>query len=378
MQGARKPKKVLYLITKGNWGGAQRHVFDLAVGLDKSRYTPIVVHGQGTLLKERLQKEHISTYEIHDLGRDISFIKELKSAYALFRILRKEKPHTLHLHSPKAGGMGGLLGRLCGVKKIIYTAHGWTFNEDRPYIEKVLIAISSWAIVWLSHVCIVIAHREYEQAIRFPFVPKKKIKLIHNGIETPTYFSKETARKKLIDMYHLSVPQYAVWLGTIAELHPNKGLFYAIGALETLTIPYIYLVCGDGEQKQKLEVYTNKHHLNKKISLLGFVPDAHLYAQAFDIYISSSIKEGLPYTLLEVGGAGVPIISSDVGGIGDIITTEKNGLLVDSKDSRAIAESLMRLVKDKKLQTQYGKEIEKTIETKFTLQIMRAKTYPLY
>ena len=125
-------KKVLFLITKSNWGGAQRYVYDLVTTLDKSQFDVVVALGGNGILVEMLNHAGIRTIIIQSLARNISIKNELSFARELWNILRIEKPDVFHVNSSKAGGVGTFLGRLSRVPRIIFTAHGWAFNEDRP------------------------------------------------------------------------------------------------------------------------------------------------------------------------------------------------------------------------------------------------------
>ena len=126
-------KKVLYLITKSNFGGAQRYVYDLATALPREKYEAVVAFG-GTgapgskpgQLAEMLGEANVSTVYLHALGRDYS-IMDVRSFFEILQLIKIESPDVLHLNSSKAGGLGALAGRLCHVPQIIYTANGWPF-----------------------------------------------------------------------------------------------------------------------------------------------------------------------------------------------------------------------------------------------------------
>ena len=122
--------KILYAITKSNWGGAQRHLFDLATKMKERGHTPVVALGGDGILRKKLEDTGIKTYTIAKLSRDIALSKDAGSFKELFSVIKREKPDVLHLHSPKAAGLGALAGKLLRVKKIVYTVHGWTFNEE--------------------------------------------------------------------------------------------------------------------------------------------------------------------------------------------------------------------------------------------------------
>src|SRR6266853_5794641 len=174
--------KVCFVITKGYWGGATKYVFTLATSLPKDQFEVVVICGEGNDLKNKLKEKGIICLDLPNLKRDISLYSEIKNFFALVKILKKERPDVLHLYSSKAGGLGSLAGRIARIPKIIFTAHGWAFNEERKIVEIGIIALASWITVVLSHKTIVIAERERKQAISMPFVNEKKIVLIRNGI----------------------------------------------------------------------------------------------------------------------------------------------------------------------------------------------------
>ncbi len=287
-----KKTKVLYVITKGVWGGAQKYVYSLAVNLPKDRFEAVVVCGQGGILKEKLLEKNIRVIEIDNLKRDISIFSELKSFFTLYKILQSEKPDTLHLNSPKAGGIGAVAGRLLRIPKIIYTAHGWTFNEKRPFLSTIAIRLFSWITVVLCTNVIVIARKEEQQAIAMPFVSRKKVKLIHNGIDLIEFKEKNIARMNLLPSLSENYESDTLWIGTIAELHKNKAHSFLITALSKINHPFVCVIMGEGEERINLEKLITTYRLEEKIFLVGFKEQASTYLKAFDIFTLTSIKEG--------------------------------------------------------------------------------------
>ncbi len=186
MQPENRPvsrKKVCYIITKGVWGGAQKYVYNLATILPKDEFDVLVITGRGKILPEKLEAENIRVRKIESMKRDISVISEVLTFFKLFWIIFKEKPDVIHLNSPKAGGLGAVIGRILFVPKIIYTVHGFAWNEDRKTFDKFLITIFSWITILLCHRTITIAKKEEEQAKNLPLIKDEKVVLIRNGIE---------------------------------------------------------------------------------------------------------------------------------------------------------------------------------------------------
>ena len=131
-----KISKILYLITQSEWGGAQRYIFDLATNLPLNRYEISVAAGGNQKLHTKLDEKNIKSYKLKNLVREINPIKDLKAYFEIKRLLKEVKPDILHLNSSKAGIIGAIASKHAGVKKIIYTVHGFVFNEPMPSWKK--------------------------------------------------------------------------------------------------------------------------------------------------------------------------------------------------------------------------------------------------
>ncbi len=373
--------KICFVITKGNWGGAQKYLYTLATSLPKDKFEVIVITGIGGLLKNRLEEKNIKTYEISDLKRNISIISELKTFVKIFNIVRREKPQILHLNSPKASGIGSVVGRLLLIPKTIQTVHGWSFNENRNFFSRGLIYFFSWITVFLCDKTIVIAKNERKQAQNMPFINDKKIVLIRNGIEKIKFIEKGIVQSALLQRVNIdpkSLSKDTIWFGTISELHRNKGLKYMINALTKIDRPFVYFVIGEGEERENLESLIMEKGLENKVFLVGFIDIANLYLKAFDIFTLTSTKEGLPYTLLEAGQAGLTILASNTGGIPDIIDDGKNGMLSRKKDIKEIASDIDYLLLHPEKRKEFSKKIKEKIEKEFGMEQMVEKTQRLY
>lgn len=188
-----KKKKILFVITKSNFGGAQRYVYDLARSLPSREFEVVVAFGGEGLLKEKLTQANIRTVPIEGLERDINLFNEFSVFSQLMKLFKEERPDVVHLNSSKIGGIGALAGRLARVPHIVFTAHGWAFNEERPWIERKIIAVLYWITLVLSHTTIAVSEQIKKQICCFPFVKHKMI-IIHNGIDQAGVLSKCTLK----------------------------------------------------------------------------------------------------------------------------------------------------------------------------------------
>lgn len=374
--------KILYLITKSNWGGAQRHVFDLAVSMrDKGHDVAVALGGDGTL-RTRLEAAGIYTHSIAALGRDISVGKDAGSLKEIFSVIRHRRPDILHTHSPKAAGLGSFAGRVLGVKSIIQTVHGWPFNENRPFHQKLTIIFFSWLTMMFSHCTVLLSEKEYGQALNFPWV-KQKISLVPLGIKTPVFLSVDGAKQSIAKHIGLSYPEYnkKTVIGTIAELHPNKGLTYLVSAFAQVVQQYpqtILIIIGDGDNLAKLHLLIKEHKLEQSVFLAGYLDNAAEYLKSFNVFVLPSLKEGLPYAILEAGSASLPVVATTVGGIPEIIEDMKSGVLVQPKNIRELAHAMSFMIEHPDERRRYGAALKERVTKEFSVEKMISLVTELY
>ncbi|HEY4501559.1 MAG TPA: glycosyltransferase [Candidatus Paceibacterota bacterium] len=304
-------KKILYIITKSNWGGAQRYVYDLATHLPHDQFEVVVAFGQPGLLARRLQEAGIATRPIASLQRDVSLWADIKSFFELYWLMLDSGPDVVHLNSSKAGGMGAAAAWLAGIQRIVFTVHGWPFLEARAGITRAFIWLASWLTALLSHKVICISDFDAQQARAMPFVARKVVRL-YNGIGPLALGSGDSIRS--------AFPAGAKIMGTIGELNKNKNQQALIEQARKNPQMHVAIV-GEGELRHELESKIKEYKLEERVRLFGFMPAAEAF-RGFDVFALPSLKEGLPYVLLEARAAGLPIEASRVGGVGEILDAQ--------------------------------------------------------
>lgn len=373
-------KKVLYLITKSNFGGAQKYVYELAVAAKAEGHSVVVAYG-GTgaagattgLLATKLTEVGIPVFPIKHFQRDMSPFDDSKAFLEIIQLIRKERPDILHVTSSKAGGIGALAGRLCRVPIILFTSHGLTMDETwRPKLQQRLIWLGTWCTLALAHRTIMISTETYERARALPYM-NNKVVLIKNGIAPFPLLEKTIARAQLGP----TIPLNTLWIGGVGELHPNKNWSALVEAMETLPSSVHLLIIGDGEQRELLTALIDQRDLLGRVHLLGYTKDASTYLSAFDIFVLPSKKEGLPYVLLEAGLARLPVVASNLPGNQDIIQTGETGFLVESTPEM-LAASLEILTRDEAMRRRLGMALYTSVKTNFSIEAMLAATFALY
>lgn len=377
-------KKIIFVITKGNFGGAQRYVLDLASHLSPERFDVAVAIGEGTALKEKLTACGVRVIPL-GLVRDVSFFADIKAFISLFSLFRRERPDIVHLNSSKASALGSFAFRCFQFLnfltaksyklKAVFTVHGFAFYENRPWLARATIKCVSWFTILLSHVTIVLNDRDKEATRVWPWTGRK-IRKIKLGMETGPSFGKQEALLKL-KTAGMSLGTGPL-IGTIAELHANKGLSYLIGALTLLPADVSLCVIGNGEEKENLERLARERSVASRVFFAGFLDGASRYLRAFDLFALPSLKEGTPYVLLEAGSQGLPVVASDVGGIGEVIVNKQTGLLVPPRNPALLAEGIRQYLSHPEDALRHASALAKKIKTEFSLGRMLNETTKLY
>jgi glycosyltransferase involved in cell wall biosynthesis len=382
MEGSAR-KKILLVITKSSWGGAQRYVYDIATGLDRYSYDAVIAAGGNGPLTEKLKDEGFKVYALSSLARDISLLREIRAFAALFAIVRAERPDVLHLNSSKAGFLGALIGRLLRVPRIIFTAHGWAFNEDRSPLQRFLLKTLHYATVLLSHTTIAVSE-SIKAEMDWPWA-ERKMRVIHPG-RTITNLREKNDARGVLEMKVTGSKASLVdfhddfWIGTIAELHPIKRLNRAIDALASLLRDHPrlrFIIIHDGELRAQLEEQVRNLGLEEHVFFTGTVEDAARYLRAFDLFVLPSKSEAFGYVILEAGIAQVPVVATRVGGIPDIIESGENGLLVPPEDTPTLAGAMRTLIDDERMRHEFAHRLNLRAQ-EFTVAKMIEATRALY
>ena len=380
--------KVLYVITKSNFGGAQRYVYDLSTALPKERFDVTVACGgtgvpgsESGRLAELLTNAHIRTIHISELGRDISLLHDWHAFRALITLCKTERPDILHLNSSKVGGLGGLAGRISGVPHIIYTAHGWAFWENRSPIVTIAIKIISWLTVALSHTTICISEFDRDN-VRWMKGVQSRLRVIKNGVSPFTPLERIPARNTLFSPEQQRAHENDFWLLSIGELHANKHYLFALECVAEYNRSHdrkiFYAIIGMGEMKDAIEQYIGAHSMHSSVTLLGFIPEARTYLKAFDTLFLPSRKEGVPYVVLESGYASTPVIASNVGGIPEIIPNEQTGLLINPTDKDGVVHTLETMVYNADVRSAMARKLHERVVRLYDQQDMVTKTIDIY
>ena len=384
-----KRTKILYVITKDDVGGAQKYVKDLAENLDKERFEMEIIAGgkSGARFLSNVFKPYFL------------FINDWLALIELFFVFKKEKPDVIHLNSSKAGVIGSLAAWLykvqcqmfnvkCSPPKVVFTAHGWVFNPDNDLSwarREFYILLHKLAARFQDRI-INVSEYDRKLAISRKIAPPEKLITARNGldIKRALFLDKTAARKKLSTLLvkpHTLNPN-DIWVGSIGRLVKEKNYETFVKAAALVKNPNVkFFIIGDGYEKKKLLSLINNLNLRDKFFIIGNLAPAAPYLKAFDIFALSSIKEGLPYTLLEAMSANLPIIATRVGGITEILEPAngpKTGLVMPPKEPEELARAINHLLEDRQKAQEFATNAQLFFKNELGIEKMLEKTVALY
>jgi len=233
----------------------------------------------------------------------------------------------------------------------------------------------------LSHMTnriVVVAEFLKRNLVQKEWMNPEAITTIYNGIDGDDF----TRRGDRVEIAaELNISPTSKILGIVARLDPIKNHRCLIKAMKKVAVRFpdaLLLVIGDGPMRTKLEELVSLEHLNGNIIFLGTRNDIPRLLSVLDIFVLSSLSEGLPLTILEAMAAGKPIVATDVGGIPEIIQGGSEGIIVPSNDPDVLADAISDLLRDDRKRIDMGAKARMKFEEKFTIQTMVKRYEELY
>ncbi|MDP3764605.1 MAG: glycosyltransferase family 4 protein [bacterium] len=378
-------KKLLFVITQGVVGGAQKNVFDLANSF-KTSYEVFVAMGgeKDSNLASKLSAQKIQTHHLKFLGRDINILDDFLVFFEILKLYKKEKPDIVHLHSSKVGLIGSLAAFFYKLKtnnhklKTVFTAHGWIFKEDISSKKRFVTVFLAWLAAKFQDKIICVSEDDFNKALKHKIAPARKLFIVYNAVNKENFLSKGIARAEISKMIGKELSEDDFVITNFGRLYNNKSLNYLIESIKELKQKVILVIFGDGPERQTLQGMVDSYKLGNNIFLVGDKSNASQYLKAFDAMVLSSTKEGFPYALLEAGMAGVPVVATNVGGVGEIIKDGETGILIEPKNVEVLSKSILKIYNDKEFSQKISVNLKKIIVKDFSFENLIEKTDWIY
>lgn len=339
--------KILQLIGGGEIGGAEQHVLTLLQEFNPQAYSltsGCLVDGPFAQLTEDQNIETLRFPMKHAL--DFSPLPKL------IKTVRAETFDLVHAHGSRANLLGRLAGRYLKVP-VVSTVHS-SLRQDylSPRAAQLALTLDRLTLPLTSGIITVSEALAKEVAGR----GGQNIRTIYNGIKPISQINSAEKREKLRESFRKAwrIPSDALVLGSVARLHPTKGLDNLIEAAQLLRtqFPKIHvLIIGDGPLRTELQEHLTSCNLPH--TLTGFLTEAYLGLTAMDLFVLPSVSEGMGLVLLEAMQAHLPIVATSVGGIPEVIRHDQDGLLVPPQEPEALANACQQILLNPNLAEKY-------------------------
>lgn len=376
-------KHKLALIAETVMDGVGKHVVDLIDYLDKDKFQIYVLHGirrtdyRFSEIKLKWSKE-VQFIPIETLNREIDVLDDLKAFAQIRKHLKDIKPEIVHCHSSKAGVLGRLSAKSLGIKQVFYTPHAYAMQgQNRWSLKKCFY----WTIETLLARCSTkhtfnVSNGEKQFAVALKIHHSDHFVVVYNAL------TNQTEHVDSSDLRHLlGVPEDAFVVGCVARFFYQKNPLDFMKISKNLIhqndkMHFIWV--GTGEMMEEMKDWCKTAGILDHMHFVGHQKNVDIYLQAFDVFLSTSHYEGLPYTLVEAMRASCPIVASDVIGNNEVVVEGVNGYLYPPGDVKHAVGAVMSLYESPELRSQMKQSTYKRFESLFTIEMMIGKIEETY
>ena len=340
------PLTVAHVITKLELGGAQQNTLFTVSHLDPMRYRRVLITGEpGILDAEARGLPGVHFHQVPSLVRPIRPIEDIRALLALTRLLARLQPMIVHTHSSKAGILGRWAARLAAVPIVVHSIHGFGFTRyQHPVLRRGLIALERSAAQCTTKF-FVVSEADRRIGIELGLFSEERSTVIRSGIDL------ETVRRAKVDRdskkRELGFEPGQSVVGMVAPLKPQKAPldFVRTAALIHHVRPEArFLLVGDGELRQAVEAEVTRLGLSGLFRLVGWRRDIVEIMHCLDVFVLTSLWEGLPRVYLEALSSGRPVVGTRVGGAAEVIQDGINGFLAEPGDVGTLAGRVIDLL----------------------------------
>lgn len=285
-----------------------------------------------------------------NIYRRISDIRNNYIAYKnLIRLLKSEKIDVIHCNTPIGGVLGRVCGKIAGVPKVIYTAHGFHFYKGAPLINRTLFKWSEAFMARFTDAIITMNGEDFEAARKFKLRKGGKVYYVPGvGVDTDLYQISGINKEELRTKFELKEDD--IMLIAMGDLIKRKNYPSSIKAIAKAANKKLhFFICGKGPEFKSLQNLAKDLRVENQIHFLGFRRDVKELLSIADIFFFTSFQEGLPRSMMEAMSAGLPCIASKVRGNVDLIQEGIGGFLREPDDFEGFAEIINILASDKAL-----------------------------
>jgi len=347
---AKENIRILEIITLFSVGGATETVISIAAGLKNKSLSVDVITGPNIEIEGDMYEEArdlgLNVITIPTLKREINLFYDVITFFKLYKIIKEGNYSLVHTHSAKAAMLGRWAARFAGVKKIVNTIHGWGFSSAQNKLLRNVLILLERITAKITSRFISVTPMDIEKGISNKIGNRNQYTVIRSGININTYSNPGITKDEI--RHRLNINPQEIVVGTVTRFSIQKApLDTILSFKEIIKKGYCnirLLMIGDGPLLTEAKKLTKDLSMEDKVIFLGLRKDIPLLLKAMDIFVLSSLWEGLPRVIPQAMAAGVPVIATNIDGNSEIITDNYNGILVDTHCPEQIANAVIKLI----------------------------------
>jgi glycosyltransferase involved in cell wall biosynthesis len=374
---------VLHPITRLIVGGAQENTMYTAALLDKQRFRVEVLSGpqtgsEGSLIEEVRQRD-IPLTIFPDLLRQISPVHDLKALWKMKRFIQLGGYTIVHTHSSKAGILGRLAARLAKTPLIVHTIHGWSFHDYMsPVTRWIYILLERW-IARFSDALVVVTERDIEKGLQAGIGRREQYRRIRSAIPLDEFDPRRVDRQAV--RQELQIPTAAVVIGNVGRFSAQKNPldWVRVASRVAQACPQAhFLLVGDGPLRPQVEAALQQAGIAGQTTLTGLRRDVPRMLAAMDIFLLTSLWEGLPRVIPQAMAMGLPVVANRADGVTEAIQDGSSGFLCSPGDTEQMADCCIELARQPLKRQEMGYRGQAYALQEFDLRKMIASLEALY
>jgi len=377
--------KVAHIIGRMITGGADENTLFTIEELNKDKYEIDLITGEefDKDILNKVKNHPFDIIQIKGLKWKLNFLYDPIVLLKLIKLLKRKRYDIVHTHTTKAGILGRIAAYISGVPVIVHGLHGSTFQAFDSWLLNLLLFLFERFTGRFTDAYISVSKVLSETYIEKGIGKKENHYTVYSGMElSKFYYARDKISYK--EKYEeLGINAGDFLIGNVARLETRKGHKFLLDAFKNVVEKqkdsYIkLLIIGEGNKREYLEDYVKELNLGDKVIFAGYREDVEDLMAVMDIFVLTSLREGLPRVLVQVAAVGMPSIAFNVDGVSEIIKDNYNGFLVELKNLEQLEDRIMKYMNNKELILLHGRNGREFIENKWSIKGMVDRIDEIY
>ena len=366
-------------------GGADENTLFTMEGLDKDKYKINLITGEefDESIFNKVKNNNFNIIQIKGLKWKLNFLYDPIVLIKLIKLMRKNRYDIVHTHTTKAGILGRIAARIAGVPVIVHGLHGSTFEAFDSRLLNWLLFLFERLTGRFTDAYISVSGVLSEKYIERGIGKKENYHTVYSGMRLDKFYGareKIDCRKKQREL-GIGVEDFVI--GNVARLESRKGHKFLIDAFKNLVEGQKdghvkLLIIGEGNKRKYLENYVRELNLGDRVIFSGYREDVEGLMAVMDIFVLTSLREGLPRVLVQAAAVGMPSVAFNVDGVSEIIEDNYSGFLVKAGDVKQLTKRIIQYIDHKELLALHGKNGRELIKGKWSIEDMVGKIDEIY